>query len=139
MPNLFSPCRAYGQIYTPRKNQRTALESMQIEMDTATRWLSILGLGTLCFGISLFVLRIPVRTIVVFLVIGLPIVFLWLYVDSKSRQQEKKPKGSRDSTQVCICPICNHDMANLCFENNCACCLLKKGDSVVGHSVNPLQ
>lgn len=132
------------QIFTDKfllrlKTREKALESGCIETDTATRWLSILGLGTLCFGLSLFVLRIPVRTIVVFLLIGLPIVFLWLYVDSKSRQQGKKTTGNRDSAQVCICPICNHDIAKICFENNCACCLLKKGDSVIGHSINPLQ
>ena len=108
-------------------------------MDTATRWLSILGLGTLCFGLSLFVLRIPVRTIVVFFIIGIPLVVLWLYVDSKSRIQGRKNVADRSSTQVCICPICNHDDAKLCFEKKCACCLLKKGDKVVGHSINPLQ
>jgi hypothetical protein len=108
-------------------------------MDTATRWLCILGLVTLCFGLSLFILRIPIRTIVVFFAIGLPIVALWLYVDSKSRLTGSKTVTNRNSAQACICPICNHDDAKICFEKNCACCLLKKGDSVIGHSVNPLQ
>ena len=41
----------------------------------------MLGIGTLCFGLSLFVLRIPIRTIIVFFIIGVPLVALWLYVD----------------------------------------------------------
>src|SRR5947209_19863291 len=54
-------------------------------MDSTTRWLSMLGIGTLCFGLSLFVLRIPIRTIIVFFIIGVPLVALWLYVDANRR------------------------------------------------------
>jgi hypothetical protein len=49
----------------------------------------MLAIGTLCFGISLFVLRIPIQTINVFFIIGVPLVALWLYVDAKSKQQKK--------------------------------------------------
>ena len=60
-------------------------------MDNLTnRWLSALGISTLCFGIFLFVLRIPVRTIGIFFVIGIPLVLLWLYVDEKSKQTEEE-------------------------------------------------
>ena len=103
-------------------------------MDNTTRWIFMLGIGTVCFGISLFVLRIPIRTIIVFFIIGVPLVALWLYVDAKSKQQKKI-----DSTQVCICSICKHEEAKSCFRERCACCLLSKGKTVVGHSVNPLQ
>jgi hypothetical protein len=58
-------------------------------MDTTTRWLSMLGIGTLCSGLSFFVLRIPIRTIFVFFIIGAPLVALSLYVDAKSKQQKK--------------------------------------------------
>jgi len=53
-----------------------------------TRWLLALGLATLCFGIFLFVLRIPVRTIGIFFALGIPLILLWLYVGDKSRQQQ---------------------------------------------------
>ena len=78
-------------------------------METTTRWLSMLGIGHLCFGISLFVLRIPVRTIIVFFIIGVPLVALWLYVDARSKQQKKMSSETTARTQVCICSICKHD------------------------------
>jgi hypothetical protein len=106
-------------------------------MDSTTRWLSMLGIGTLCFGLSLFVLRIPIRTIIIFFIIGVPLVALWLYVDAKSKQQKKIT--STVTTQPCICSICKHEEAQACFQENCACCLLTKGNTVIGHSVNPLQ
>ena len=106
-------------------------------MDTTARWLSMLGIGTLCFGISLFVLRIPVRTIIVFFIIGVPLVALWLYVDAKSKQQKKITTTA--TTQACTCSICKHAEAKSCYQENCACCLLTKGNTVVGHSINPLQ
>ena len=105
-------------------------------MDTTTRWLSMLGIGTLCFGISLFVLRIPIRTIIVFFIIGVPLVALWLYVDVKSKQQKTVDVIVREA---CICSICKHKEAKLCLQQKCACCIIMKGDTVIGHSVNPLQ
>jgi hypothetical protein len=105
-------------------------------METTTRWLSMLGIGTLCFGISLFVLRIPIRTIIVFFIIGVPLVALWMYVDAKSKQQKKI---TTVTTQPCICSICKHEEAKSCFQENCACCLLSKGKTIIGHSINPLQ
>ena len=109
------------------------------KMDTTTRWLSMLGIGTLCFGISLFELRIPIRTIIVFFIIGVPLVALWLYVDAKSKQQKKINTDTSVTTQVCICSICKHEEAKTYFQENCACCLLTKGNSVIGHSVIPLH
>ena len=108
-------------------------------MDSTTRWLSMLGIGTLCFGLSLFVLRIPIQTIIVFFIIGVPLVALWLYVDAKSKQQKKINTDTSITTQVCICSICKHEEAKTCFQENCACCLLTKGNTVIGHSVNPLH
>jgi hypothetical protein len=105
-------------------------------MDTTTRYIAILGMGTIVFGISLFILRIPIRTIAVFFILGLPLVMLWLYVDTKSKQQNKV---TAINTQGCVCPICKHDQARLCLEKKCACCIMMKGNSVIGHSINPLQ
>lgn len=106
------------------------------EMDTGTRWLLVLGMGTLCFGISLFVLRIPLRTIIIFFAIGLPLVALWLYVDVKSKQQKNVDVIMM---QACICSICKHKEAKLCLQQKCACCIVMKGNSVTGHSVSSLQ
>ncbi len=107
-------------------------------MDSTTRWLSMLGIGTLCFGISLFVLRISIRTIIVFFIIGIPLVALWLYVDAKSKQK-KITTTATATIQPCICSICKHEEAKSCYQENCACCLVTKGNTVIGHSINPLQ
>src|SRR5689334_4378675 len=115
-----------------------------------TRWLLALGLATLCFGIFLFVLRIPIRTIGIFFALGIPLILLWLYAGDKSKQQQQQ-KGkitsepSSDNNllqhqqQSCICSICKHDQAEVCLNQKCACCIIMKNDKVVGHSVNPLQ
>lgn len=105
-------------------------------MDFTTRWLSILGVGTVLFAVSLIVLRVPVRTIIVFFVIGMAIVTLWLYADRRSNQQKK---NSAIAVQACACSICKHDEANQCIQQKCACCIVMKGDTIIGHSVNPLQ
>jgi Flp pilus assembly protein TadB len=106
-------------------------------MDSLTnRWLSALGLATLCFGIFLFVLRLPVRTISIFFVIGIPLILLWLYVDENSRRQKKM---ATLFTQPCICSICKHDRAGICLKQKCACCIVMKGSNAVGHSINSIN
>lgn len=47
--------------------KKSATYSSGEKMDIEMRWLLVLGIGTLCFDISLFVLQIPIRTIIVFL------------------------------------------------------------------------
>ena len=116
-------------------------------MDSLTsRWLSALGIATLCFGIFLFILRIPVRTISIFFVLGIPLILLWLYVDVKSKQPQQKKKidnsiniHQQQQQQLCKCSICKHEQAGICLNQKCACCLMMKGDSIVGHSINPMQ
>ena len=115
-----------------------------------TRWLLALGLATLCFGISLVVLHVPIRTMGIFFALGIPLILLWLYVSDKSRRQQQQKGGkptsypgssnnSRLDQQQCICSICSHEEAEDCLNQKCACCTLMKGDRIVGHSVNPLQ
>lgn len=105
-------------------------------MDSTTRWISILGIATLCFAIALFVLRVPIRTILVFFAIGIPLIVLWLYAEEKSKQQKRV---NTITEQACICSICKHEHARICLQKKCACCIMMKGDDVIGHSINPLQ
>lgn len=108
----------------------------------ATRWLSALGIVTLCFGIFLFVLRVPIRTIGIFFVLGIPLILLWLYVDDKSKQQQNwkiSNSSNLQHQQLCICSICKHEQAEMCLNQKCACCIMMKGDKVIGHSINPMQ
>ena len=119
------------------------------------RWILTLGLATLCFGISLFVLRIPIRTIGIFFALGIPLILLWLYVGDKSKQQLQQkgktindPHSSSNNDNLvqhqlqqnsCICPICKHEQVEVCLDQKCACCIIMKDNKVVGHSINPLQ
>jgi hypothetical protein len=116
------------------------------------RWILTLGLATLCFGISLFVLRIPIRTIGIFFALGIPLILLWLYIGDKSKQQQQlqwqKGKTISDPSnndklvqhqQSCMCPICKHEQAGICLNQKCACCIIMRDNNVVGHSINPLQ
>ncbi|MGA9927317.1 MAG: hypothetical protein WBP96_01825, partial [Nitrososphaeraceae archaeon] len=81
------------------------------------RWLATLGIGTLLFGIGLFVLRIPVRTIMIFFALGIPVILLWLYVDQKSRRQQNEIDGlDKLQDQACICPVCEHEQAAVCMN-----------------------
>src|ERR671933_3068361 len=100
------------------------------------RWILALGLGTLCFGISLFVLHIPIRTIGIFFALGIPLILLWLYVGNKSKQQQQIEQQKQQS---CVCPICKHEQTGICLNQKCACCTIMKGNRVVGHSINPLH
>src|ERR671932_485771 len=113
------------------------------------RWILTLGLATLCFGIFLFVLHIPIRTIGIFFALGIPLILLWLYIGDKSRQeqlqqQQKKGKTINDpdnnnlvqqQQRPCICPICKHEQAGVCLNQKCACCIIMKDSKVVGHSI----
>ena len=106
----------------------------------ANRWLSALGIATVCFGIFLFVLHVPIRTIGIFFVLGIPLILLWLYIDEKSKlQQGKKISDPINLEQQCICSICNHEQAGICLNQKCACCINMSGDKVIGHSINPMQ
>ena len=105
-------------------------------MDTTTRWISILGIVTLCFGIALVVLRVPIRTMLIFFAIGVPLIVLWMYADEKSKQQRRIGTITQ---QGCICSICNHEQAKACLDKKCACCIMMKGSNIIGHSTNPLQ
>ena len=84
-------------------------------MDTTTRWIAILGIATLCFAIALFVLRVPIGTILVFFAIGIPLIVLWLYAEEKSKQQKRV---NTITEQACICSICKHEHARMCLDKN---------------------
>ena len=102
-------------------------------MDIIRRWLFILGIGTVCFAITLFVIRVPIRTIIVFFVIGIPVVILWFYADEKSKKQRE---FANIMSKRCVCPICKHEQVKNCLEHHCACCLILKGESIIDHSSN---
>jgi hypothetical protein len=105
-------------------------------MDFTHRWLLMLAIATGLFAISLLLLRVNIRTLAILLGIGLPLVTLWLYMDAKYFSTQRRNISSK---QACVCPVCKHQDARMCFEEKCSCCLITKDEKVVGHSSSPLQ
>ncbi len=105
-------------------------------MDFTHRWLFMLAIATGLFAISLLLLRVNIRTLAILLGIGLPLVTLWLYMDAKYFSAQRK---SISPKQACVCPVCKHRDARMCFEEKCSCCLITKDEKVIGHSSSPLQ
>ena len=102
-------------------------------------WILIYGLVIIAFGIFLLIIGSGIRVFLIFLAIGLSLIGLWLYLDI--RKEGKQKKGVYvNTTQACICPICEHKETKICLQQKCACCLIMKGDVIIGHdSNNPLQ
>jgi hypothetical protein len=109
-------------------------------MDFTQRWLIMIAIATILFAIALLILRVNIRTLLIFFVIGISAVTLWMVVDARFfAPQSKRKSGNAKSQQPCTCPVCNHDREEMCFQNRCACCLITKNDKVVGHSSSALQ
>lgn len=113
----------------------------KLPMDNLTnRWLMALGVGTVLFALMLFVFHVPVRAVMIFFALGIPVIFLWIYVDLKSKYEKEEIKTrNRLEQQGCICAVCKHDNARECIDQKCPCCVSMKGNSIIGHSINPLQ
>ena len=99
-------------------------------------WILIYGLVIIAFGIFLFVIGSGIRAFLVFLVIGLSLIGLWLYLDIKKEEKHKKREVYLNTTQVCICTICKHKETKICLQQKCACCIIMKGDVIIGHHSN---
>ncbi|MGB7678324.1 MAG: hypothetical protein WBL49_05895, partial [Nitrososphaeraceae archaeon] len=96
----------------------------------------IYGIGIIIFSVFLFSLRAGIRIFLIFMVIGLALTMLWLYLYLRSKQQNRTDIIAK---QACICPICKHEETGHCIQQKCACCIVMKGENVIGHSNNPLQ
>ena len=105
-------------------------------MEFTHRWLLMLAIATGLFAISFLLLRVNIRTLAILLGIGLPLVTLWLYMDAKYFSAQRRNISPK---QPCVCPVCKHQDARMCFEEKCSCCLITRDEKVVGHSSSPLQ
>ena len=98
------------------------------------------AIATILFAIALLILRINIRSLLIFFALGISAVTLWMVVDARFfAHQGKKGGRSNAKGQACTCPICNHDLEEMCFQNRCACCLISKNNEVIGHSSSALQ
>src|SRR5687768_9272679 len=106
------------------------------QLDFTQRWLLMIAVATAILAISMLVLRINVRTVIIFYVIGLSVVTLWMIVDAR---YFSAPRKNIQPAQPCACPICKHDYTGKCLQERCACCLVTKDEKVIGHSTSSLQ
>lgn len=103
---------------------------------TPPLWLLIYGIGIMIFSLLLFSLRAGIRIFLIFMVIGAALALLWLFLYIRARQRSR---AGVIAQQPCICPICNHEETGSCIQQKCACCIVMKGETVIGHNNNPLQ
>lgn len=103
---------------------------------TPPLWLLIYGIGIMIFSLLLFSLRAGIRIFLIFMVIGAVLALLWLFLYIRARQRSR---AGVIAQQPCICPICNHEETGSCIQQKCACCIVMKGETVIGHNNNPLQ
>jgi hypothetical protein len=68
---------------------------------------------------------------------GVSMIVLWLYLNARTKRQ--KNDNNTFTKQSCICLICKHEKSKICLQQKCVCCIIKKGDTIIGHSNNPLQ
>lgn len=112
------------------------MQSWLSRLDFTQRWLLMIAVATATLAVSMIVLRINVRTVIIFYVIGISVITLWMIVDAR---YFAAPRKNIQPAQSCACPVCNHDYARKCLQKKCACCLVMKDEKVVGHSSSTLQ
>ena len=98
-------------------------------------WILIYGLVIMAFGIFLLIIGSGIRIFLISIVIGLSLIAIWLYLDIRKEKNQKK-RVYVNTTQACICLICDHKETKTCLQQKCACCLIMKGDDIIGHHTN---
>ena len=73
----------------------------------------------------------------IFTIMGVSMIVLWLYLNARTKRQKNDEKTI--TKQACICLICKHEESKICLQQKCVCCIIMKGDTIIGHSNNPLQ
>ena len=99
-------------------------------------WPLIYGLGIVAFSVFLFAVRAGIAIFLIFMTIGVAMIIFWVYYNARTKQNRDIKFVVK---QPCTCTICSHEKASFCLEQKCACCIVAKGESIVGHTNSPLQ
>jgi hypothetical protein len=102
----------------------------------APLWPLIYGLGIVALSIFLFALRAGIAIFLIFMIVGVSLIIFWVYYNAKTMQRSDMKFVAK---QPCKCAICSHEKASLCLEQKCACCIVVRGESTVGHTNSALQ
>lgn len=111
------------------------------EKSPPERWILVIAMAILAFGIILLTLRSVIFSLI-FVTIGISLFAYWLYVGVRAREQNRiltTVSGVNKQERVCTCPICKHTESNACLETRCPCCILTRNKQIIGHFNNPLQ
>ena len=111
------------------------IDELNVNNRNPPLWLLIYGLVIIIFGIFLLAIGSGLRVFLIITVIGLSLITLWLYLDIRNEKQKTRELYV-NTTQACICLICKHKETNICLQQKCACCIIMKGDVIIGHHTN---
>jgi hypothetical protein len=103
---------------------------------TTLLWPLIYGLGIVAFSFFLLALRAGIIFFIIFIIAGLAMIVFWVYYNARNNQNIDINLVAK---QPCRCAICSHEKASLCLNGKCACCIVVKGKSIVGHTNSSLQ
>jgi hypothetical protein len=97
-------------------------------------WPLVAGVITIGFSILLLTLRVIAPSFIIALV-GIFLLIYWIYLTKKRDTMA----NSQRYEQLCSCAICDHPQLGTCIKLKCMCCLIAKGNKIVGHTNNSLQ
>jgi hypothetical protein len=112
------------------------------KQSTPERWILVLGMIILAFGVILLTLRSVIFSLIL-ITIGVSLFAYWLYIGVRLKEQNRPlndfsgnsspaKSGVKQGEQVCSCPICKHTESKACMELRCQCCILTRKKDVIG-------
>lgn len=105
-------------------------------LPAAPLWPLIYGLGIVAFSFFLLVLRAGIPVFLIFMVVGVAMIILWVYLNIRTTRKNDMMFVAKQS---CKCAICTHEKIGLCLDQKCACCIVVEGGSTIGHTSSTLQ
>jgi len=119
------------------------------QYSTPERWILVLAITILAFGVILLTLRSVIFSLIL-LTVGISLFAYWLYLGARSREQDQsllgyisssafRNRGVRGTELLCTCSVCKHSESRSCMERKCPCCILTRNKQIIGHFNNPLQ
>jgi hypothetical protein len=121
---------------------------------TPERWVLVLAITILAFGVTLLALRSVIFSLIL-ITIGISLFAWWLYVGVRLKEGQDPLRadytradytrgsftmpGAKEKENVCTCPVCKHTESKPCMERKCPCCILTRNKRIIGHFNKPLE
>lgn len=109
-------------------------EPSYTKQSTHERWILVLGMTILAFGVIMLTLRSVIFSLI-FITTGVSLLAYWLYIGVRLKEQDRSLSDSsgnfssaksrvKKGEHVCSCSICKHTESKACMELRCPCCIL---------------